>query len=110
MTDLTLVIGDIEAARLVCDQLRTSGANLVHLLEPTDRELTNLTDQTWAAVAIVVRSDEHALRYALLVEHLQPGVRLVVTVFGSDGDLGKERHSGHGIVHGYFWRFDVQLH
>ncbi len=81
MTDLTLVIGDIEAARLVCDQLRTSGANLVHLLEPTDRELTNLTDQTWAAVAIVVRSDEHALRYALLVEHLQPGVRLVVTVF-----------------------------
>ena len=67
MTDLTLVIGDIEAARLVCDQLRTSGANLVHLLEPTDRELTNLTDQTWAAVAIVVRSVEHALLYALLV-------------------------------------------
>jgi hypothetical protein len=33
------------------------------------------------AVAILVRGDVTALRYALLVEHLLPEVRLVVTLF-----------------------------
>jgi hypothetical protein len=36
---------------------------------------------TVSAVAILVRGDVIALRYALLVEHLLPEVRLVVTLF-----------------------------
>src|SRR5665811_1782197 len=36
---------------------------------------------TGSAVAILVRGDVIALRYALLVEHLLPEVRLVVTLF-----------------------------
>ena len=39
-------------------------------------------------MAILVRGDVSALRYALLVAHLRPGVRLMVTMF--DRTLGEE--------------------
>ncbi|GAA0528517.1 hypothetical protein GCM10011581_31350 [Saccharopolyspora subtropica] len=42
---------------------------------------SELAEPDVEAVAIVSRDDIVALRYALLAEHLRPGVRLVVTIF-----------------------------
>ena len=77
----TLVVGDIEAARLTCTALELHGATVAHLLAPSDGELRAALAAGPGAVAILVRSDVVALRYALLVAHLRPGVRLMVTMF-----------------------------
>ncbi len=78
-----VVIGDIEVARRTCTELRRRGHQVRHLLQPSDSELrAALTDEASAvAVAVLIRGDVIALRYALLVEHLLPRVRLVVTLF-----------------------------
>ena len=91
---IVVVIGALDAARRACDALRRQDRTVVHLLEPTEDDLrATLADAdadpdsdaagtgTVEAVAILVRGDVNALRYALLVEHLRPAVRLVVTVF-----------------------------
>ncbi len=83
----TLVIGDLEATRLVCALLRDEGVDVVHLLEPEEAALRTALEHPVAGVAIVVRGDLPALRFALLVEHLQPGVPIVVTIF--DRTLGR---------------------
>lgn len=76
-----VVIGDIEVARRTCTELRRRGHQVRHLLQPSDSELrAALTDEA-SAVAVLIRGDVIALRYALLVEHLLPRVRLVVTLF-----------------------------
>lgn len=76
-----LVIGELEAARRVCGLLRDSGCDVHHLIQPTDAELRVALDRGVDGIAIVVRGDVVALRYALLIEHLRPGIRLLVTVF-----------------------------
>lgn len=76
-----VVIGDLEVARVTCALLTERGADVTHLLQPSDVDLRATLDEPVDAVAILVRGDVTALRYALLVEHLRPGVRLVVTVF-----------------------------
>ncbi|MFE6760492.1 NAD-binding protein [Streptomyces sp. NPDC057684] len=54
----------------------------VHRLpRPDDDTLREHLDQSVDAVAVVSRDDIVALRYALLAEHLKPGIRLVVTLF-----------------------------
>ena len=83
-----LVVGDIEAARLTCTALGRHGARTQHLLRPSDGELRAALATGVDAVAILVRGDVSALRYALLVAHLRPGVRLMVTMF--DRTLGEE--------------------
>ena len=83
----TLVIGDLEATRLVCALLRDEGVDVVHLLEPEEAALRAALERPVAGVAVVVRGDLPALRFALLVEHLQPGVPIVVTIF--DRTLGR---------------------
>jgi voltage-gated potassium channel Kch len=77
-----VVIGDIEVARRTCSELVAHGFAVTHLLHPTDSEMRTALTQAVSAVAILVRGDVIALRYALLVEHLLPEVRLVVTLFG----------------------------
>jgi voltage-gated potassium channel Kch len=81
-----LVIGDIEAARLACSALSDRGADVTHLLTPSDLEVRVALASGVDAVAILLRGDVTALRYALLVAHLRPGIRLVVTMF--DRTLG----------------------
>ncbi len=76
-----IVIGDIEVARRTCSALRERGYHVVHLLQPTDQELRGVLSADVEAVAVLIRGDVISLRYALLVEHLLPGVRLVVTLF-----------------------------
>jgi len=76
-----VVIGDIEVARRSCSELEAHGFVVTHLLHPSDLEMHAAFTPDVTAVAILVRGDVTALRYALLVEHLLPGVRLVVTLF-----------------------------
>ena len=76
-----VVIGDIEVARRTCSALLERGYKVEHLLQPTDAELREALTPEVAAVAVLIRGDVIALRYALLVEHLKPQVRLVVTLF-----------------------------
>jgi hypothetical protein len=76
-----VVLGDLEVARRTCAVLEGSGYRVSHLLHPTDQELRLALSDDVAAVAVLVRGDVIALRYALLAEHLRPGVRLVATLF-----------------------------
>jgi len=76
-----VVIGDIEVARRSCSELVSHGFVVTHLLAPTDLEMHAALTPVVSAVAILVRGDVTALRYALLVEHLLPEVHLVVTLF-----------------------------
>jgi hypothetical protein len=82
-----LVIGDLEPTRLLCTLLSEEGADPVHLLDPDETALRAELDRRVDAVAIVVRGDLLALRYALLAERLQPGVPVVATIF--DRTLGR---------------------
>jgi hypothetical protein len=75
------VVGDLEVARATCALLSAEDVDVVHLLHPSDTDLSAHLDETIDAVAILVRGDVTALRYSLLVEHIRPGIRLVVTVF-----------------------------
>ncbi len=76
-----VVVGNIEVARRTCSELVEHGFVVTHLLHPTDSEMRAALTSAVSAVAILVRGDVTALRYALLVEHLLPEVRLVVTLF-----------------------------
>jgi hypothetical protein len=51
------------------------------LHQPLDRELRRELAAGVAAAIVIHRDDFAALRTALLVEHLAPGVRLIVTIF-----------------------------
>jgi hypothetical protein len=83
-----VVIGDLDVARLTCATLTARGILVTHLLQPSDIELRDALGDSVDAVAVLIRGDVTALRYALLVEHLRPGVRLVATVF--DRTLGDQ--------------------
>ena len=95
---LAVVIGDIEVARRTCSELAARGFVVTHLLHPTDSEMRTALTPAVSAVAILVRGDVIALRYALLAEHLRPEVRLVVTLF--DRTVAEQRwrvvHAGRG--------------
>lgn len=76
-----VVIGDLEATRLLCTLLVEDGAEAVHLLSPDEPGLRAAFADHVDGVAVIVRGDVAALRYALLAENLQPSVSMVVTVF-----------------------------
>ena len=83
-----VVIGDLEATRLLCTLLTEEGAETVHLLAPDEPALRTAFARHVAGVAVVVRGDVVALRYALLAENLQPAVPMVVSVF--DRTIGRQ--------------------
>jgi voltage-gated potassium channel Kch len=75
-----LLLGHGELARAVVEGAEVRGARVRALRTYTDRELRRelaLAD----AVAVISRDDAEALRAALLVEHIRPGVPLVASVF-----------------------------
>ena len=83
-----VVIGDLEATRLLCTLLTEEGAETVHLLAPDEPSLRTAFAEDVAGVAVIVRGDVVALRYALLAESLQPAVPMVVSVF--DRTIGRQ--------------------
>jgi Trk K+ transport system NAD-binding subunit len=85
---LILLIGEgplVDVARRVLDD---AGVQVLHLLEPTDNDIRVAVNHRVDAVMVVSRDDRAALRFALVVEHLLPGVRLIVTIYNRD--LGVE--------------------
>lgn len=76
-----MIIGDLEVARRVSRSLSEGGLDVRHLVQPTDDVLAAALEDDVDFVAVLVRGDVYALRYSLLVEHLRPGVRLLVTLF-----------------------------
>lgn len=76
-----LLIGEGTLAQGVEEALRAAGRSVRWLRRPADRELRRALAQEAAAVTVIDRDDISALRTALLVEYLQPAVRLVVTIF-----------------------------
>ncbi|MGB7818148.1 MAG: NAD-binding protein [Ornithinibacter sp.] len=83
-----VVIGDLEATRLLCTFLVADGAETVHLLTPDEPALRAAFAEHVDGVAVIVRGDVAALRHALLAENLQPSVPMVVTVF--DRTIGRQ--------------------
>lgn len=82
-----LVVGNLEASRLLCTLLADEGCSVQHLPDADESALAKALTDEIVGVAIVVRGDLLALRVALLVEHLRPGVPMVVTIF--DRTLGQ---------------------
>ncbi|MFL5817330.1 MAG: hypothetical protein ACJ76L_07000, partial [Conexibacter sp.] len=76
-----LVVGDGDLAHDVEATLLAAGAPARWLHHPLDRELRRELTAGVAAAIVIHRDDFAALRTALLVEHLAPGVRLIVTIF-----------------------------
>jgi hypothetical protein len=76
-----LVIGEGTLAEGVEEALRAAGHVVHWLRRPTDRELRRELEHDTHAVIVINRDDIGALRTALLVEYLRPGIRLVVTIF-----------------------------
>jgi Trk K+ transport system NAD-binding subunit len=86
--ELILLIGQgpqVDVARRVLDE---AGVEVIHLAEPADSEIRVAVTPRVHAVMVVSRDDRAALRYALVAEHLLPGVRLIVTIYNRD--LGAE--------------------
>ena len=83
-----VVIGDLEATRLLCTLLTEEGVETIHLPAPDEPSLRSAFAEHVAGVAVIVRGDVVALRHALLAENLQPGVPMVVSVF--DRTIGRQ--------------------
>lgn len=82
MSGVHLVIGEGTLAEGVQQALREAGQSVRWLRRPADRELRRaLADEQTQAAVVIDRDDIAALRTALLVEYLRPGIRLVVTIF-----------------------------
>ena len=82
MSGVHLVIGEGTLAEGVQQALRDAGQSVRWLRRPADRELRRaLAEEGTQAAVVIDRDDIAALRTALLVEYLRPGIRLVVTIF-----------------------------
>ncbi|HEX3931526.1 MAG TPA: NAD-binding protein [Nocardioides sp.] len=76
-----LVIGQTPLSRRLCHEIAARGDEVDHLVEPGDQELMAAIGRSPDAVAVVVHDDVQALRYALALAHLDPELRIVVTIF-----------------------------
>ena len=83
-----LLIGTGSLSVSVAEQARRWGSTVRQLSSPSDQQLRDALGEDWDVVAIVSHDDILALRYALLVEHIRPGIRLLVTIF--DRTVGGE--------------------
>lgn len=79
-----LVIGQGRLIDVVRRALDDSGAQVIHLRSPNDRELRRTLTAEVDAVVVISRDDRVSLRMALVVEAVRPGVRLIVTIYNRD--------------------------
>ena len=77
-----LLIGRGDLAEEVRQGLDALDARVVRLVEPTQREVADVFERGPVARAVVVsRDDAVALRYALMVRHVDADVDMLVTLF-----------------------------
>ncbi len=76
-----MVVGDSDVGRRLCAELTRQGRSVLHLGEPTDADLAEALSSGVDAVAVMLHDDIRALRYSLVIAHLNPGVRLCVAIF-----------------------------
>jgi len=78
-----LLIGETPLADATRRALEAAGASVSRLADPSDEEVhAALSEEDSDVVVVVSPSDVGALRLALRVEHVRPGIPLVVTIFG----------------------------
>jgi hypothetical protein len=88
----TLLLGDGGLLQETTAATLAEGGAVESLVDPGDDEVRRALEAGPGAVAIVTRDDVLALRLALLVEALSPGIHLVVTVF--DRTVAERLRSG----------------
>ncbi|MGW0733099.1 NAD-binding protein [Streptomyces sp. NPDC002851] len=79
--DVVIIEDDATLGRSAAACIERWGSTAHRLPRPDDDALRRQLNGPVDSIAIVSRDDMVALRYALLAEHLKPGVRLVVTIF-----------------------------
>ncbi|MFM7597472.1 MAG: portal protein, partial [Actinomycetota bacterium] len=86
-----VVIGHDEIGRRTAGMLRDAQADVIHLDEPTDAELREILDRGADGVAVMLHDDIKALRYCLVVHHLDPELPLFVAMFDRTARAQLER-------------------
>jgi voltage-gated potassium channel Kch len=76
-----VLIGEDRLSTGVAECLRSAGVEVLALGEPPLGDVRTALRDRPSAVLIATLDDIVALRYALVVEYMQPGVRLIVTIF-----------------------------
>lgn len=76
-----MVVGDTALASRICGGLSADNDAPLHFVAPDDRTLQNVLATGVEAVAIAVRDDVQALRYALAIAHLDRNVLIAVKIF-----------------------------
>lgn len=92
------VIGHTDAGQRVCAALNDRGIDVTHLAEPDDTELRSVVLGDIDGVAIMLHDDMRALRYALGIEHLRPGIRMYVAMFDGTARAQIERTVPNCVV------------
>jgi voltage-gated potassium channel Kch len=76
-----LVVGSGPLARATSAAVERRGVAVARIHDPTDQQLRQALDEAWRSVLVISHDDVRALRWALVAEHLRPGLPLVVTIF-----------------------------
>src|SRR5436305_13418176 len=77
-----LLIGPGELPDATQRALHAAAAQVTRLTHPTDAEIRQTLSEQIDSVIVCARDDAVALRLALIVEYIRPGVPLIVTVHG----------------------------
>ena len=80
-TPRVLLIGAGHLADATARALTAAGAAVKRSEEPTDREIRDALDDRIDRVVVISRLDHVALRRALVVAHVRPGLATLVTIF-----------------------------
>lgn len=80
-TPRVLLIGAGHLADATARALTATGAAVTRSEEPTDREIRDALDARVDRVVVISRLDHVALRRALVVAHVRPGLATLVTIF-----------------------------
>ncbi|MGI8660475.1 MAG: NAD-binding protein, partial [Thermoleophilaceae bacterium] len=83
-THCFLLIGRGLLAEATARALEAGGGTVRRLDAPPDREIREALDERVDHVVVISRHDHLSLRYALVVEHIRPGIELLVTIFDRD--------------------------
>jgi Trk K+ transport system NAD-binding subunit len=76
-----LLIGAGHLADATARALTAAGATVTRSEEPTDRDIRDALDDRVDRVVVISRLDHVALRRALVVAHVRPGLATLVTIF-----------------------------
>ncbi|MBD0283124.1 MAG: NAD-binding protein [Thermoleophilaceae bacterium] len=79
-----LLIGEGRLADATERALRSRGAAVRRLDEPSDPEIREALDDQVDRVVVISRFDDVSLRRALVVAHVRPGISTLVTIFDRD--------------------------